>query len=216
MYHARRSGLPGGSGHQRARTIGNGLRTASDAIDDRIGALQRVVQRALVGGIELQSGDRVGSAGGSGASAAGNRTGPVARGQRAHQVAADESIGAQYQHARCHTGEPAAMALRMPLGGDGSAIAAAAPSARTSHRKCAASRNESATTVSVGLAWLEVGKVAALATNRLPTPCTRQLPSTTLPADVGGNSAKFTVPVVINGHVYVAGEDALTVYGLAP
>ena len=56
-------------------------------------------RKLIVGGIELQSGDRVGSAGGSGASAAGNRTGPVARGQRAHQVAADESRTTDHERA---------------------------------------------------------------------------------------------------------------------
>jgi chitodextrinase len=45
---------------------------------------------------------------------------------------------------------------------------------------------------------------------------TKLYSSTTLPADTGGNAAKFTVPVVANGHVYVAGAGALTVYGLAP
>jgi hypothetical protein len=40
--------------------------------------------------------------------------------------------------------------------------------------------------------------------------------SSTLAADAGGNAAKFVLPVVANGHVYVAGANALTVYGLAP
>jgi hypothetical protein len=40
--------------------------------------------------------------------------------------------------------------------------------------------------------------------------------SDTLSADKAGNAAKFTVPVVANGHVYIAGAGSLTVYGLAP
>jgi hypothetical protein len=40
--------------------------------------------------------------------------------------------------------------------------------------------------------------------------------SATLAADKGGILIKFTLPVIANGHVYVAGANQLTVYGLAP
>lgn len=64
--------------------------------------------------------------------------------------------------------------------------------ARNCPLKCAASLNARATIVNVGLAWLDVGNVAALEMNRFPIPCTPQLRSTTL---VRGSSPIRAVPM---------------------
>jgi hypothetical protein len=40
--------------------------------------------------------------------------------------------------------------------------------------------------------------------------------SSTLAADQAASAIKYTHPVVANGHVYIAGKGAVTVYGLAP
>ena len=67
---------------------------------------------------------------------------------------------------------------------DATAIAAVVPNAGTGRAscffKCSAMRNDRATRVKVGLAWLDVGNVAAPLTNKLLMPWTRQSASTTL------------------------------------
>ena len=128
-------------------------RISGDAVHDRRDAIERGGHPARIRRIQLPR--RRAHRAGARTTAGGDRRGPVGLRQEGGQSPPDQSRRPEHQYVGFHVAVPLAIP---PVSTD----AGRTPALRAA--RWSASRSASATTVSVGLAWLEVGKTDELAT----------------------------------------------------